>query len=113
MILGNDTISAPVVQLRIISNETLDADLMRLGAELAALDARYNTECINWEKDVYARHWSIREQIERTPAHTSAGLKVKVQAAEIALRRDPSHECDAAGSFVTLAHSIMRQIQAI
>ncbi len=62
---------------------------------------------------LYKRHWDLRERIEGISARTISELKSKARAAELALERDPDRDCETPGSFLTLARSIHRDIDAI
>jgi hypothetical protein len=58
------------------------------------------------------RHWSLRERIDRLPAHSLRELKAKAAAAALALKCDPGASVGE-GSFVDLCESINPDIAAM
>jgi hypothetical protein len=93
-----------------------DATLIALGAELAACDA-LKSACPDGPDDgdeqyevLYLQHWDLRERINRIPATTHEGLRVKARAAEFAIKEDTEVTCVGDGSFVDLCRSIKQDI---
>jgi hypothetical protein len=86
-----------------------DAALISLGAELAACDA-LKSNCPEKDDEQYAvldlQHWDLREKINRIPAATLEGIRVKARAAEFAIKEDIDVTCEGEGSFVDLCRSI-------
>jgi hypothetical protein len=89
------------------------ATLIALGAELAACDA-LKSNCPEKDDEQYAaldlQHWDLREKINRIPAATLEGLRVKARAAEFAIKQDIDVTCEGDGSFVDLCRSINQDI---
>jgi hypothetical protein len=86
------------------------------GAALAACDA-LKSACPDGPDDgdeqyevLYLQHWDLREKINRIPATTIKGLRVKARAAEFAINSDPDTECAGDGCFIDLCRSINRDI---
>ncbi len=93
-----------------------DAELVALGAELADVDARALPAVAGGDalyEPLYEESWRLRERINRIPATTIAGLKVKARAAEIALAGDVDASNKGDGSFVDLARSLGRDVLAL
>jgi hypothetical protein len=86
-----------------------DSDLISLSVELSACDAllsgcpEEDEECVQRLID---QHCSLLTQVTRTSARTIRDLKVKVAAAELALRWDDDASSAGEGSFVELCKSI-------
>jgi hypothetical protein len=93
-----------------------DATLIALGAKLSACDA-LKSNCPEKDDEQYAvldlQHWDLREKINRIPAATLEGLRIKARAAEFAIKGDEDCECVGAGSFIGLAQSINRDLFAM
>jgi hypothetical protein len=93
-----------------------DATLIALGAELAACDA---LKCNCPPKDdeqyepLFLQHWSLRERINRIPATSLEGLRVKARAAAFATKDDTDMSNVGDGSFIGLAQSINRDLFAL
>ena len=93
-----------------------EAELVALGAALARCDVE-KTACPDGDEEgfqvLYDEHWALRERINAIPATTIAGLRVKSQAAEFALKWDKDAGCECAGAFLDLCKSINRDIIAL
>jgi hypothetical protein len=90
-----------------------DARLEALAAALVACDHLYDAADDDQKFVVqYETHWALREKINTLQATTLSGLHAKALAAELAFKRDTSAECEGAGSFLDLCHSINRDIAA-
>jgi hypothetical protein len=90
-----------------------DAELFALAAQLTECDA-LKSACPDDDDQQYEvwlrRHWALREKINRIPATTREGLRVKARAAEFAIKSDTDLECVGDGSFVDLCRSINQDI---
>lgn len=90
-----------------------DAALLDLGAELERVQAlrdAFAASGSNGDDPHFDRHWDVREEIDRTPARTTAGLKVKARAAALALRYDQDAEMRGPGSYIGLSLSLFRDL---
>jgi hypothetical protein len=99
---------------RDLGADSADAELFALAPQLTECDA-LNSACPdNDDKQheaLYNQHWNLREKINRIPATTLEGLRVKARAAEFAINWDPDNECGVGdGCFVALARSINQDI---
>jgi hypothetical protein len=107
--MSNETTSASATGL---PNSDLDAELIKLGAELEdvhrqRLEIEGNPAEDAKDESLYAEHWALREKIEAIPAGTDAGRRVKAQAVEMALHFDQQCEFGALkGSFARLSQSL-------
>jgi hypothetical protein len=59
---------------------------------------------------LYDQDWALRQRINRIPATTIKGLRVKASAAKFAFTSDSDVDCVGAGSFVDLCRSINRDL---
>jgi hypothetical protein len=93
-----------------------EAELVALGAALARCDVE-KTTCPDGDEEgfqvLYDEHWTLRERINAIPATTIAGLRVKAQAAALALKWDNDAQCECAGAFLDLCKSINQDIIAL
>jgi hypothetical protein len=94
-------------------NARADSTLIALGADLVACDAL--KELCPDDDDaqdaaLYEQHWDLREKINRIPATTLDGIRVKARAAEFAFKGDNTHEMEGEGSFVELCRSLNADI---
>jgi hypothetical protein len=90
-----------------------DAELFALAAQLTECDALKSACPDNDDKQhevLYNQHWNLREKINRIPATTLEGLRVKARAAEFAINSDPDAEFAGDGSFVDLCRSLNKDL---
>ncbi|WP_461220598.1 hypothetical protein [Methylobacterium sp. CM6247] len=71
----------------------------------AARDAAGDDEAL--DAPLFTEHWRLREAINAAPALSASDLRVKAQAARLALKLDDTADCRGAGSFVGLCLSII------
>jgi hypothetical protein len=93
-----------------------DPDLMSLSAELSTCDALLSG-CREDDEERVQRlidqHCSLLTQVARISARTMRDLKVKVAAAEFALKWDDDASSAGEGSFVELCKSINQDVRAM
>lgn len=97
-----------------------EAEIFRLGRELEQahierlsfdpFDPAYDEAA---DEANYNLHWSLRERIDAFPARSIKELSVKARAAKLAFEGDPECDCDGTGSFVSLSHSIIRDLAVL
>ncbi len=112
--MPNDIVQASAEGL---PNSDHDAELIKLGADLEEvhrqrLEIDGNPAENANEESLYAEHWALREKIEAIPGKTDAGRRIKARAVEMAFHFDQASECNMPGSFVTLSHSLCRDLLA-
>jgi hypothetical protein len=93
-----------------------DPDLMSLSAELSACDALLSGCPEDNEERVQRlidQHCSLLTRVARIAAPTIDDLKVKVAAAELALKWDDDASSTGEGSFVELCKSIIEDVRAM
>jgi hypothetical protein len=94
----------------------LDPDLVCLSIKLSACDAllcactEENEEGL---QNLLDEHHSLLAKINRVSARTVADLKVKVAAAELALKWDDDASSECEGSFVELCKSVNKDLLAL
>lgn len=116
LLVATSTFAAAVVTPSLVAFDphAMPLSMSGLVARLEAVHARYDAASDSAESvDMYEQHWLLREQINRRRASTIEECCGKGRAAEIALALDPDAECGDVGSFVKLASSLIKDLQAL
>ena len=106
-------VGAPVAALAsVTSPEHPDAELVSLGSRLERVHAEKRARVDDDETygALYEDDWKLREAIDALAPASPAGFRIKARAAQIAFFYDNSAECEGPGSFVSLSHSLFRDL---
>lgn len=88
-----------------VSPSPLEVLWRELEACDAARDAAGDDEVL--DAPLFEQHWRLREAINAAPALSGSDLRVKAQAARLALNLDDGMDCRGSGSFIGLCLSII------
>lgn len=90
-----------------------DPDLVCLSIKLSACDALLSACTEESLQSLLDQHHSLLAKINRVSARTIADLKMKVAAAELALKWDDDASSECEGSSVQLCKSVNKDILAL